>query len=85
MSYAQDAKDELVGRVPKARHCRIAELAGMFAFGGSLLGTEDDRIVIFHSENEGGESRHGRPERSDSRGIPYGDQIRRESGPRDQS
>lgn len=53
MSYAQDAKDELVGRVPKARHCRIAELAGMFAFGGSLLGTEDDRIVIFHSENEG--------------------------------
>ena len=53
MSYAQDAKDELVGRVPKARHCRIAELAGMFAFGGSLRGTEDDRIVIFHSENEG--------------------------------
>ena len=53
MSYAQDAKDELAGRVPKARHCRIAELAGMFAFGGSLLGTEDDRIVIFHSENEG--------------------------------
>ena len=53
MSYAQDAKDELAGRVSKARHCRIAELAGMFAFGGSLLGTEDDRIVIFHSENEG--------------------------------
>ncbi len=53
MSYASDLREELVTRMPKARHCRLAELAGLFEFGGNIGRTLEEEIVIFRAENEG--------------------------------
>ena len=43
MSFSSDVKQELVSIMPNARHCRIAELAALVAYGAK---TENNRIVF---------------------------------------
>ena len=33
MSFSRDVKEELINHIPKSRHCQIAELSGIVAFG----------------------------------------------------
>ena len=48
MSFANKVKQELVGQMPNARHCRIAELAALVSFAGRL----DDGILRLNTENQ---------------------------------
>ena len=48
MSFSSDVKDELIGRMPSAQHCRIAELCGYFVYKGMLL---SDDTLEFVTEN----------------------------------
>ena len=36
MTFSASVKEELEGIISPARHCQIAELAAMFAFGGEI-------------------------------------------------
>ena len=47
MSFSSEVKDELAGVYPKARHCKIAELAGIM---GICEGEGD--ILYLQSEND---------------------------------
>jgi len=48
MSFANDVKQELVGQMPNARHCRIAELAALVSFAGRY----DEGILQISGENQ---------------------------------
>ncbi len=48
MSFSGKVKEELSGQIGSSRHCQIAELAALLAFGGRI---EENRIT-FVSENE---------------------------------
>lgn len=47
MSFCSDIKKELEIKIPQARHCQLAELAGLYFFGGSY-----EKDTLFESENE---------------------------------
>lgn len=51
MSFSATVKEELSRTIPKARHCQIAEIAGMFHMSGRVENQEDNTEVIFDSEN----------------------------------
>lgn len=52
MSFSQQVKQELAGKIPETRHCRLAELSAFVRLSGSL---ETDgktlNILAFHPEN----------------------------------
>ena len=53
MSFAKDLKEELAEKLSGARHCRLAELAGMMLYGGSVVTEEDgSRRLVFSTEKE---------------------------------
>mgnify|MGYP000594563712 CR=1 FL=1 len=53
MTFSASVKEELEGIISPARHCQIAELAAMFAFGGEIkYGTERRLSLHFLAENE---------------------------------
>ena len=53
MSFAKELKQELVDRVPSGRHCRIAEVAGMMLYGGTVEECGDgSRNLVFSTEKE---------------------------------
>lgn len=47
MSFSRDVKDELAGIYPRARHCKIAELAGIMGIAG-----EEGDVISLQSEND---------------------------------
>ena len=47
MSFSRDVKDELAGIYPRARHCKIAELAGIMVIAG-----EEGDVISLQSEND---------------------------------
>ena len=53
MSFSGMVKEELSGQIPRARHCRIAELAAMLSICGRLSeNPADDGALVIHTENE---------------------------------
>ena len=51
MSFSQSVKDEILLHPPQSRHCRIAQLFGIFSLGGES-GEKDGRAYIrFQTEN----------------------------------
>mgnify|MGYP003459357764 CR=1 FL=1 len=36
MSFSSDVKKELLGQVPRSRHCQLAELAGIINMDGAI-------------------------------------------------
>ena len=53
MTFSASVKEELDEIISPARHCQIAELAAMFAFGGEIkYGTERRLSLHFLAENE---------------------------------
>ena len=53
MSFSKDLKQELTEKTPGARHCRVAELAGMFLCGGVVENRGDGGIaLVFSTEKE---------------------------------
>ena len=53
MSFSEDLKTELAGKDPHARHCTVAELAGMFCYGGALVKEADGTVSLtFSTEKE---------------------------------
>ena len=53
MTFSASVKEELEGIISPARHCQIAELAAMFAFGGEIkYGAEKRLSLHFLAENE---------------------------------
>lgn len=52
MSFSAKVKQELIGVVPGHKHCRKAELAGIFQYGGQIGRVAADCYTIgFHTEN----------------------------------
>ncbi len=53
MSFSSEVKEELKNKVDGAKHCQIAELAAMLAFGGTVIPVGDDRyLLVMTTENE---------------------------------
>ncbi len=48
MSFSSEVREELIGRMPSAKHCRKAELCGYFVYKGTLL---SDDTLEFVTEN----------------------------------
>ncbi len=46
MSFSQDVKEELSRSCPSARHCQIAEVAGMIGLTGRILISAQDRFSV---------------------------------------
>lgn len=54
MSFSGNVKEELVQKYSSARHCQLAELAGLFHFCGEIGQTAEGLIAIgFASEKDG--------------------------------
>lgn len=52
MSFSANVKKELIGIMPGHKHCRKAELAGIFQYGGQIgRVTTNAYTVGFHTEN----------------------------------
>ena len=53
MSFTGQVKQEIGRQTAAAKHCRIAELAALLSFAGTVLITEDEQISIsFRTEQE---------------------------------
>lgn len=53
MSFSSDVKEELKSRMDSAKHCQIAELAAILAFGGAVIPVGDaDYLLVMTTENE---------------------------------
>ncbi len=52
MSFSSDVKKELCSVIPKAIHCRIAELAGVLSVNGRTEYDNNDELLIIRAENE---------------------------------
>lgn len=53
MSFSGDTKHALTKEISRRRHCQLAELAALLAFGGRLTGTFPDACqLIFEHEHE---------------------------------
>ena len=50
MSFSSDVKKELLGQVPRSRHCQLAELAGIINMDGVI--DKDTGCLVLESENE---------------------------------
>lgn len=50
MSFSSDVKKELLGQVPRSRHCQLAELAGIINMDGAI--DKDTGCLVLESENE---------------------------------
>ena len=51
-SFSAKVKEELAGVLSNHKHCRKAELTGMFQYGGQIGRVESDCYTIgFHTEN----------------------------------
>ena len=50
MSFSSDVKKELLGQVPRSRHCQLAELAGIINMAGAI--DKDTGCLVLESENE---------------------------------
>jgi len=46
MSFSQDVKEELSRQLPSARHCQIAEVAGMVGLTGRIVISAQDRFSL---------------------------------------
>ena len=46
MTFSASVKEELEGIISPARHCQIAELAAMFAFGGEIKYGAEKRLSL---------------------------------------
>lgn len=51
MSFSGQVKQELAQQYPKARHCRLAELAALTGFSGIYPSTEEGANICFRTEN----------------------------------
>lgn len=53
MSFSGSVKEELLGCIDNARHCRIAEVAAVLAFDGEIVRLPSGEIDLrVSSENE---------------------------------
>lgn len=52
MSFSSEVKAELLAQVGSARHCQLAELAGMLSGAGRIHMQENKMYLIFTTENE---------------------------------
>lgn len=52
MSFSKNVKEELVKRSGNARHCRIAELAGMMSILGRIIQTDNGSKLEIRTENQ---------------------------------
>lgn len=53
ISFSAKVKSELAGIMSNFKHCRKAELVGMFQYGGQIGRVESDSYTVgFHTENE---------------------------------
>ena len=53
MSFSAKVKSELAGILGNHKHCRKAEISGMYQYGGQLGRVESDCYTVgFHTENE---------------------------------
>ena len=50
MSFSSDVKKELLGQMPRSRHCQLAELAGIINMDGAI--DKDTGCLVLESENE---------------------------------
>lgn len=50
MSFSSDVKKELLGQVPRSRHCQLAELAGIINMDGAI--DKYTGCLVLESENE---------------------------------
>ena len=54
MSFSGKVKDELTKKLPAARHCQLAELAGLFSYCGQIGVSADGFVTFgFATEREG--------------------------------
>ena len=52
MSFSGDVKQELARQISEARHCMIAEIAGLIQMAGKIKTGEDGKTIIkFQIEN----------------------------------
>ena len=51
MSFSTEVKNELFQMIPKARHCRIAELAAAIRFIGEVSITDKEKKITLQTEN----------------------------------
>ena len=52
MSFSMEVKEELSKHISPARHCKIAEIAGIFTLCGQISISDKDKYVIkIHTEN----------------------------------
>lgn len=51
MSFSSEVKDELAKQMGKSRHCKIAELAAIFAFDGKIEKKDGKDILEITTEN----------------------------------
>ena len=51
MSFSSEVKEELAKQFHKSRHCQIAELAAIFAFGGRFISENGKVKVEITTEN----------------------------------
>ncbi|MCR4738838.1 MAG: DNA-binding protein WhiA [Lachnospiraceae bacterium] len=51
MSFSQDVKQEIASHIPLSRHCRIAELSGLYFLCGESGVREGVDSISFHTEN----------------------------------
>lgn len=52
MSFAQRVRAELNGDISHARHCKIAEIAGMICFGARLEADAGDEYIALYTDSE---------------------------------
>ncbi|MBQ9341918.1 MAG: DNA-binding protein WhiA [Lachnospiraceae bacterium] len=51
MSFSSSVKEELSREITKARHCQMAEIAGIISFAGKVKTEESDIILSVYTEN----------------------------------
>lgn len=51
MSFSTEVKNELFHMIPKARHCRIAEICAAIRFIGEVSIQEDKKRIVLQTEN----------------------------------
>ena len=49
MSFSSDVKKELLGQVPRSRHCQLAELAGIINMDGAI--DKDTGCLVLESKH----------------------------------
>ncbi len=52
MSFSSQVKEELIQKMARQRHCRIAELAAIVQFGCKVEDVEEGRRILFTEESE---------------------------------